>query len=192
MRDGDIFINKVKGLDYSVIGDKALFLTLPSTQTHFTKFQADDSSFSLEVVKGMNNQSPNLAVRYQDVSLPQGTFIQLKITNTSQVVLRYDSDGDGNYETLIQPTAQVSGANAADRTPPKVDISILRQASSATITLTAQDAESGIKQILYSLDGQTFNVYNTPITVNVINPMTILAVADNNVGMRSGLYKKLF
>jgi pimeloyl-ACP methyl ester carboxylesterase len=189
-RDGDIFINKVAGLDYSIIGDKALFLTLPTTQTHFTKFQVGDSPFNLEVVKGMNNQSPNLAVRYQDVSLPQGTFAQLKITNTSQVVLRYDSDGDGSYETLIQPTAQVTGASAADRTPPKVDISVLRQGSSATITLTAQDAESGIKQILYSLDGQTFDIYTNPISVNVINPITILAVADNNIGMRSGLYQK--
>jgi hypothetical protein len=126
-RDGDVFINKVKGLDYSVIGEKALFLSLPTTQTHFTKFQIGDSPVSLEVVKGMNNQNPNLAVRYQDVSLPQGTFVQLKITNTSQIVLRYNSDGDGNYETLIQSTAQVSSASAADKTPQKLQIGVLRQ-----------------------------------------------------------------
>jgi pimeloyl-ACP methyl ester carboxylesterase len=189
-KDGDIFINQVSGLDYSVIGDNALFLSFPTIRTHFAKFQVGNLPFNLEIVKGINNQSPNLAVRYKDISLPQGTKVQLKVTNLNQVTLHYDADNDGVYETPILPTAEVSGSIASDRTPPNVNINVNQQGNTAFITINAQDNESGIKQILYSVDGTTFQAYTNPIAVNVLNPMTILAIADNNVGIRSSLMQK--
>jgi pimeloyl-ACP methyl ester carboxylesterase len=189
-RDGDIFINKVVGLDYEIIGDNALFLTFPVNPTHFAKFQVGNSPFSLDVVKGMSNQNPNLAVRYKDVFLPAGTNVQLKVTNLAAVVLQYDSNGDGTYDTTIPPTASSTGTTASDMTPPKVNINITQFGASSTVAISAIDAESGIKQIMYSINGQGFNIYTSPVTLNVSSPTTILAVADNNVGIRSGVYRK--
>jgi pimeloyl-ACP methyl ester carboxylesterase len=189
-RDGDIFINKVEGLDYEIIGDNALFLTFPITKTYFAKFQTLNTPFSLDIVKGISNKTPNSAVRYKDVSLPQGTAVQLKVTALNEVVLKYDSNGDGEYDTIIPPTATASGTSANDTTPPKVNIATTMFGTQATVSITANDAETGIKQIMYSINGQGFNIYTSPFTLNVSSPTTVLAVADNNVGIRSGVYRK--
>jgi hypothetical protein len=60
----------------------------------------------------------------------------------------------------------------------------------ATISITANDAETGVKQIMYSINGQGFNIYSSPITLNTLASTTVIAVADNNVGIRSGVYTK--
>jgi pimeloyl-ACP methyl ester carboxylesterase len=189
-RDGDIFINKVEGLDYEIIGDNALFLTFPVTKTYFAKFQTLNTPFSLDIVKGISNKTPNSAVRYKDVSLPHGTSVQLKVTALNEITLKYDSNGDGDYDTIITPTAAVSGTSAHDTTPPKVTIQTTMLGTQTTVSITANDAETGIKQIMYSINGQGINIYTSPVTLNVSSPTTILAVADNNVGIRSGVYRK--
>jgi Lecithin:cholesterol acyltransferase len=189
-RNGDIFINKVEGLDYEIIGDNALFLTFPTTKSYFAKFQALNTPFSLDIVRGISNKTPNSAVRYKDVSLPQGTSVQLKVTALNEVLLKYDSNGDGDFDTVIPPTAIATGTSASDTTPPKVNIQTTMLGTQATISITANDAETGVKQIMYSINGQGFNIYTSPITLNTLAPTTVLAVADNNVGIRSGIYTK--
>jgi hypothetical protein len=80
--------------------------------------------------------------------------------------------------------------SANDTTPPKVNIATTMFGTQATVSITANDAETGIKQIMYSINGQGFNIYTSPFTLNVSSPTTVLAVADNNVGIRSGVYRK--
>jgi hypothetical protein len=104
--------------------------------------------------------------------------------------VKNDSNGDGTYDTTIPPTASSTKTTASDITPPKVNINITQFGASSNVAISAIDAESGIKQIMYSINGQGFNIYTSPVTLNVSSPTTILAVADNNVGIRSGVYRK--
>jgi hypothetical protein len=108
----------------------------------------------------------------------------------NEITLKYDSNGDGDYDTIISPTATASGTSANDTTPPKVNIQTTMLGFQTTVSITASDTETGIKQIMYSINGQGFNIYTSPVTLNVSSPTTILAVADNNVGIRSGVYRK--
>nr|WP_203981251.1 chitobiase/beta-hexosaminidase C-terminal domain-containing protein [Planosporangium flavigriseum] len=63
--------------------------------------------------------------------------------------------------------------SAADTTPPQVSASVTgdkdaagNYVGSATVTISAQDTESGVDTVEYSLDGQPFTAYSSPVTVN--------------------------
>jgi hypothetical protein len=102
-----------------------------------------------------------------------------------------DADNDGNFETLVTPTANLTGTAASDVTPPSVNINTVRQGNTATATITAQDAGAGVNKIWYSLDGQTFDQYTSPVSIPYsANPVTIEAFADDNAANRSGLVAK--
>jgi hypothetical protein len=80
--------------------------------------------------------------------------------------------------------------SAHDTTPPEVNTQTVMLGTQATVSITANNAESGIKQIMYSINGQGFDIYTGPFVLNPSSPTTIVAVADNNVGIRSGVYRK--
>ena len=70
----------------------------------------------------MNNVTPTDVIRYQDLSCPRGGG---PIAGDDKGVenLRYDSDGDGTFETVVNPTIVVGGTAALDVTPPTVSFS---------------------------------------------------------------------
>ena len=57
--------------------------------------------------------------------------------------------------------------------------------NNTAVTLTTKDAGSSVKEIFYSLDGQTFDHYSQAIHVNVSQARAIFAFADDNVANRS-------
>jgi len=113
--------------------------------------------------------------------LPAGVTARLLFNEQGANSLRYDKDGDNIFESVVPPTVNVSGAAAQDITPPTVNIAAT---SANQISITAQDSESGVKQVLYSLDGTTFQLYTGPFTANT---STIYAFADDNTANRSSL-----
>jgi hypothetical protein len=101
--------------------------------------------------------------------------------------LRCDKDGDGNFETPIEPTTIASGTDAQDTTPPSVNLSFTAQSNLRLITISAQDSGTGVKAIYYAAGDSTFAEYKGPFTVDPSVNSSIYVFADDNVGNRSGV-----
>lgn len=192
-RAGGIFINQAKGVSYDVVGSKAVSLTLSTSHSYKIRFQTGSSPLLLTVAKGVGNRAPNRKTVFRDIVLPQGVNAKIEITPQGVGNLRYDADGDGTFESEVLPTTDVTGANAKDITPPTANINFVQQGNTATVTITGQDNISGVKGILYSLNGTNFTRYTAPFTVNSNQtPITVYALADDNAGNRSELFRKNF
>jgi hypothetical protein len=192
--NGEYLVNPVNGLlEYKVIGQDSFFLTFESTDTHFVDFQVGNQPLMLEALKGINNQTPNLAVRFKDISLPSGVGVRLTLNYQGVESLRYDSDANGSFDTLVNPTVILNGINANDTEPPTATIAFTQQGTNVTLSLAGQDSTSGIARIKYSLDGSHFTEYVSPLTLTYTpNLIRIYAFVDDNAGNRSGLYTKEF
>jgi hypothetical protein len=104
--------------------------------------------------------------------------------------LRYDSDGDGTFDTVVEPTARLTGSAAQDVDPPTVTIETTKQDGNHLITISAEDTGSGVKALYYSLDGTTFQPYVNSLTVTPNQASSVYAFADDNAGNRSSLVKR--
>jgi pimeloyl-ACP methyl ester carboxylesterase len=181
--------NDVEGLTgYESIGEDSVLLTLSTNHSYTVKFRTGATPVEIELVQGRGNTNPTSAVRYRNLSLPANASVQLTFSQNIITSFKHDADDNGTFETTIAPTANLSGAAAGDVTPPNVNIEITRQGGTATATITAHDAGSGINKIWYSLDGQTFEQYTSPVSIPYSsNHVKIEAFADDNAGNRSGL-----
>jgi Lecithin:cholesterol acyltransferase len=185
--NGEIFTNNVSGLlSYEHIAEKGLFITMTTSQEHSVQFLMGNEPGFLEVAKGIGNKNPNNSIKYKDLALPAGTPIKITLTANGIVNFQYDLDRNGTFESTLQPTVNVSGVNARDTKPPNVNISAVQQGNIGTITITAQDSQSRLKNIKYSLNGtNNFVSYSQPFMVDASNPVTIYAYAEDNVFNRS-------
>ena len=127
------------------MGDNAEQIVLPvsATQDYSVTFNSTDLPMVIKVVKGLDNVTPTDVIRYQDLVLPSGLAAQLNVTTEGVENLRYDSDGDGTYETEVEPTLVVTGPDALDTTPPDISFSEVPQGTMTEVTITAADSESG-------------------------------------------------
>ena len=178
----------VPGVQTHVIGDGIEMVTLPIpvTAEYSITFLSNANPIALEVIKGVDNITPTDAVRYLDKSLPDGVLVRIQITAAGIGPLRYDSDGNGSFDTLVPPTVTLSGPPALDTTAPEVTASQHVQGATTQVTLTATDSASGVGAVRYSLDGTQFQLYTGTLAVNPATSPFVYAFADDNAGNRSG------
>ena len=186
--------NQINGLmNYEMVGENAIMLTFSVGHTYTIEFSAGNEPFGFDMVEGIGNEQPNVAVRYNDMSIPLGSKIKFKVSPESLTSLEYDENGDDDFESSVAPTVILNGVAANDTTPPIVNIGITQEGDSATAIITAQDGDSGIGRIWYSLDGQNFRLYTAPLTFSYsANSFKIYSFADDNAANRSGLTTKIF
>ncbi len=101
--------------------------------------------------------------------------------------MRYDSNGDGTYDTVVPAHVRVSGTAAQDVNAPNVSINFSRSGGSMRrVTINATDTESGVETIYYRI-GQTgnFQIYTAPFVIPPAAGNTVEVFADDNVGNRS-------
>lgn len=165
-------------------GDKCADLVVPASQT-FTVTLKPAGPMFVQITK--ETESPEQAIRYQDLTLPPGVSARITLTPLGVENLAYDSNGDGTFETSIAPTVSVSGAAAQDGDAPTVNITSQSQGNNALVTISSLDAGSGVKATYYSLDGTNFQPYAGPFTVNPYQGPVVYAFADDNVANRSGV-----
>jgi pimeloyl-ACP methyl ester carboxylesterase len=125
-------------------------------------------------------------VRYLDINLAAGTPLQLTFDSNGPQNLVADEDGDGVFETIIAPTASVTGDAARDRVEPVISFTEAIQNGQHLVQVQGSDP-SGVRTIRYSLDGVKFQIYEQAIALNTCVSRTVYAVADDNVGNRSGV-----
>ncbi len=134
---------------------------------------------------------PTQAVRYWDLDIPTGVKAQLQspADGIGLEWLRYDADGDGMFESVVQPTVEVTGNDAQDNKPPALSIATTPQASNLLVTLSAENNLSGVKAVYYSVDGVNYQRYAAPFDVDPSQHPVVYADADDNVANRSSLYE---
>lgn len=168
-------------------------LSMPAEEGEYTiKFRTGSDSIDIEILKGVGNASPNAAIRYIDLDLPANVECILTFNPQGVPDLRYDSNGDGTYDTVVPAHVRVSGTAAQDVNAPNVSINFSRSGdSSRQVTINATDTESGVKTIYYRI-GETgnFQIYTAPFVIPPTAGDTVEAFADDNVGNRSSPIRK--
>ena len=152
-------------------------------------FQSVGKPIQIDIGRSYDNsvETQTQITRYLDLNYPAGTTFKLKLTSEGFENLRYDGDGDGEFESTITPDAFAEGEAAKDGTPPAVSFASEVQVDKQKVTITAQD-EAGVKIVRYSLTGTKFQPYTTPLLVDPAQTPKIFVIADDNVGNRSGVY----
>ncbi|WSK01638.1 Ig-like domain repeat protein [Streptomyces sp. NBC_01320] len=102
------------------------------------------------------------------------------------------TDKAGNTSSAQSVEFTVVAAPPADRTPPQVSASVSGTKNdsgdyvgSATVTVTASDAESGVARIEYSLDGGPYLQYSAPVAIGRAGSHTLLYRASDKAGNTS-------
>jgi len=138
----------------------------------------------LDLVKGIGNECPDEAIRYLGQQLPAGSRALLRITPRGAEDIRYDKNGDGNFAFTMKPVSHVYAPLAWDRDPPILKFS-QRALDRRTliVTISAED-ESGVRSVMFSLDGSDIYHPGTTIKVDRSQPHLIRAFADDVLGNR--------
>lgn len=186
---------------YEPSGKNSLLIMTSADKTYTITFQpVEGTTIALDLVRGENNEFPDLAVRYNDLLLPANSTALLEVNAQGIEPLRVDEDGDGVFETVIRPPYAVTGQAANDIGGPRICFGRTERDGRDTITIAAADP-SGVEAIYYSLDTPlndgllgtseevTAQRYDGPFTVDPARVPVIAAFADDKVGNRSGIYK---
>lgn len=178
-------IYEIKPDEYAhhVLGEQAHFFVLPTGRAYEVEFPVSSDGAVVELTRG-DSITVDMAVRYNDVALADTHNTLLSFEDTTHTFL-YDGDDNGSYESPFTPTAVVTGTAANDNEPPSIAIDVAKNGDSTAVTITAEDAGSGIKNIYYSLDGLHFELYDTPLTIAVGEALIVSVFADDNNGNRS-------
>jgi pimeloyl-ACP methyl ester carboxylesterase len=183
----DTFALRVPNVTYNLIGEKTVLVSMPTDKTYTIKFRVGSEPVSVEVLKGLDNNTPTQAVRYRDAVIPAGATAMLKLTSEGIETLRYDVEGDGIFEASVTPTASLSGAAAADVMPPAISISGEPQQTKVSVTINTQDGGSGVKATYYSFDRTHYRSYTGPFFVDPAQVSIVYAFADDNAANRSAM-----
>ncbi|SCE93517.1 OmpL47-type beta-barrel domain-containing protein [Micromonospora mirobrigensis] len=124
----------------------------------------------------------------------------LGVTAVGQHTVSYRAtDRAGNTSTAQQVTFTVAAPAPTDSTPPTATATVTgtRDAAgayvgSATVTLAATDAGSGVDRIEYSLDGAPYAAYSAPVVVNQPGAHTLSYRATDKVGNASAAQQVTF
>ncbi|MCW6005931.1 DUF1080 domain-containing protein [Micromonospora sp. CPCC 205371] len=115
------------------------------------------------------------------------------VTALGQHTVSYRAtDNAGNTSAPQSVTFTVVEPPDPDTTPPTVTASVSGErdgsgayVGTATVTLSAADTESGVDTVEYSLDGQPYATYTTPVAVNQPGAHTVSYRATDNAGNAS-------
>jgi hypothetical protein len=175
----------VMGVTQYRTGQRSQTLIMPADQTYTVTLRAGVEPLMLDLTRG-DAVSTTLAVRYLDLVIPEGKTAVLRVTPSGADPLRYDGDGDGTFETEVAPTIAVAGDQAADVSPPEVSLGIEGTWPTLRLTLSATDALSGVKRLMYSLNGTTYQPYVDPLQINALQVPIFYAFAEDSLANRSG------
>lgn len=167
-----------------ILGDKAMMLVIPTGGTYTVTFQTVSDPLMIEARTGTGTTATQ-ADRYLDLVLPASKAAVIQVTPQGIQHLRYDNDGNGSYESVVAPTVSLTGAQANDLLAPTLTAGANPQQDGTMISLSASDSGSGVKEILYSLDGEHYQVYSAPFKVNPAQTSTVYAFATDNAGNRA-------
>jgi pimeloyl-ACP methyl ester carboxylesterase len=188
----------VPGVSYeygSAPGESLVFphqVEMPMDAAFDIKFVTSSDITRIHIIQGTSEETGSQAIKYLDLNLPEGVTAWLRFTTLGVEDLRYDADGDGNFESQVNPTYVVAGSDALDITEPTVEISKNIVDKKIEITITASDKESGLNDsIYYQIAGEEPQTYRAPFLVENSPSSFVTAFVDDRAGNRGSAFKYL-
>jgi pimeloyl-ACP methyl ester carboxylesterase len=188
-----------RGIPGATLANLGAILELGKTYTikfavHFDN-PNDRELVRIEINKSTNNADENksLVIWYIDLPMQKGQEAMLKFTPQGVEPLRLDTDGDGVFETVVQPTAVNSGPKPLDLEGPDLLHDFTWREDGVAVALTTSDP-AGVKGYTwYALDPQKMDtrtndavpvVFSKYVNSFVANPTqfaSLRAWADDNL-----------
>jgi hypothetical protein len=170
------------------LGLNSVSLVTPTIQSFTLTFVSRGKPIAIQAFKGIGTERPDQAIRYLDLNLPPGTVAMLGLSPGGIADLVYDADGDGVFESRVNPTSSVIGESAWDSEPPVITFSEVVIGGQRLLSLVPTDNKSGVRTVKYSFDGQQYETYGGPLDISGCGLSAIYAFADDNVANRSEVF----
>jgi probable HAF family extracellular repeat protein len=184
--EGDL-LGQVPGVDSYTVGPRIKRLLLSVGRPITVTFRTTEELLAVDILH-LDGTTTTLGVHYQDLALPAGVTAMLALAEDGTLSkLRYDGNGDGSFETEVQPTVVATGPDAMDVFGPTITMTQSGSPAESQITLSAQDQGTGVAQIYYSLSGNAFLPYTAPLQLDLTQTSALYAFADDRAGNRSPL-----
>jgi hypothetical protein len=180
------FGNQPKVTQY-ITGDDSVELIVSPDDTYTVTIGPEAAAVHIELYYGFEEaESAEFALRYVDLLLPPNQKAQLVLSKEGVRPLFGDTNGDGNFTTLIPPTAVLYGKSARDAQGPQITFTKVPHPDGDYLQVTAVD-DAGIKNIQYSLDDTNYSSYTARLKLSEESPI-ITVVAEDTVGNKSLKY----
>ncbi|MEU8195476.1 plastocyanin/azurin family copper-binding protein [Microbispora amethystogenes] len=139
-----------------------------------------------------------------EYALDSGAFqaytAPVPVSQVGEHTVRYRAaDKAGNASAVGSVTFTVVAPKPKDTTPPTVSAAVSGTkdadgdyVDSATVTITATDAESGVDTVEYALDSGAFQAYTAPVPVSQVGEHTVRYRATDKAGNTSGVATATF
>ncbi len=164
----------IPNVQYDIIGDEK-FAFLPSGVTYTIVNHAQAiGTYDMYVSHSANDDTITKEAYFNAVPLTSTKSVATFTISpaTDSYSLSMDSDGDGNEDNTISPSAVLNAVQAADVTPPVTTATL----SGTTLTLSATDDNAGVLNTRYTIDGTTWHVYTDPFTVTGGSTISFLSI----------------
>jgi uncharacterized cupredoxin-like copper-binding protein len=173
--------------------------TPPQVSAAVSGDQDDDGNYVGAATVSVSASDTDSGVDTVEYSLDNAAFAPyagpVSVNQPGAHTVRYRAtDKAGNTSAVGSVSFTVVEPPAQDTTPPQVSASLSgnrdtngNYVSSATVTLSASDTESGVDKVEYSLDGQPFAVYANPFPVAQPGAHTVRYRATDKAGNTSAV-----
>ncbi|MYV45315.1 hypothetical protein GT031_06785 [Streptomyces sp. SID2888] len=187
----------VKTLEFTVVTTAPEDTTPPETSATVSGTKDDSGNFVGTATVTVTASDAESGVAGIEYSLDGAAYAPypapVEVSDTGPHTLAYRAtDKAGNTSPVKSVEFTVVAAPPEDRTPPEVSASVSGTKNdsgdyigSATVTVTASDAGSGVAGIEYSLDGGPYLGYSAPVVIDRAGSHTVLYRAGDKAGNTS-------
>ncbi|MGW6504100.1 OmpL47-type beta-barrel domain-containing protein [Nonomuraea angiospora] len=184
---------------FTVVAEQEKDTTPPQVTAQVTGDRNDDGDYVGSATVTLTATDTQSGVDKVEHSLDNGAFTAysapVSVNRPGAHTVRYRAtDKAGNTSPVGSVTFTVAAPPGQDTTPPQVTAQITgnmdwawNYVGSATVTLTATDAGSGVDTVEYSLDGQPYAVYARPLAVSQPGAHTVTYRATDKAGNTSAV-----
>ncbi|MEU6645609.1 chitobiase/beta-hexosaminidase C-terminal domain-containing protein [Saccharomonospora sp. NPDC046836] len=190
-------ISEVGSVTFTVVEPAPDDTTPPEVSAEVTGTQDEQGNYfgsATVTVRATDTQSGVAGIEYEVDDrgfVPYTAPVRVSEIGDHSVQFRA-TDNAGNTSQVGFVTFSVVEPPPGDTTPPHVMAEVAGEQDeqgnylgSATVTLTAHDAESGVDSVEYSLDGGEFTAYSEPFAVTMVGEHTVRHRATDHAGNTS-------
>ncbi|WP_189313816.1 OmpL47-type beta-barrel domain-containing protein, partial [Streptomyces brasiliensis] len=186
-----------KSIDFTVVAAQPQDNTPPDTSATVSGTKDDNGNYVSSATVTVTASDAESGVAGIEYSLDGASYsaytAPVGVNSVGRHTLTYRAtDKAGNTSPVKSVEFTIVAAPPQDRTPPQVSASVSGTKNdsgdyvgSATVTVTASDAESGVAGIEYSLDGGPYLNYSAPVVIDRAGSHTFLSRATDKAGNTS-------
>ncbi|MEV7807712.1 hypothetical protein AB0O28_32655 [Microbispora sp. NPDC088329] len=187
----------VASVSFKVVAPPAKDTTAPQVSAQVTGDKDADGNYvgsATVTISATDSESGVDTTEYSIDGQPFALYTKaLEVGQPGKHTVSYRAtDKAGNTSNVESVTFTVADSGSKDTTPPTVSASVSgtkdadgNYVSSATVTISATDSESGVDKVEYALDSGAFQAYTAPVSVNQVGKHTVRYRAADKAGNAS-------